>query len=124
MREYLIASRKHTQPCHRYITFWRSARAGYAWPLPWAGRYSADEAAQISDAPTDRYPEGHSYAVPADVLVPLMTKPRAGDIDGNTGPVLRNTKAHWAIIEAHAAILRTTEQRSPVESPTTIQEER
>ena len=109
MGPYLIASRKRTLKSHRYITFWRPNRCGYAWSLPWAGRYDAAEAQSLNDDPAGLYRDEHSYAVPMAALEPLMVAPRAGDIDGDVGPVLRNTKAHWAVIEAHAAALRNAE---------------
>lgn len=105
---YLLASLKRTKKGDRYITFWRPERSGYAWSIPWAGRYDLDEALLCSDLSTAIYKDTHSYAVPVSVIEPLCVAPRPGDIDGNVGPVLRNTKAHWALIEAHNDMLRAT----------------
>lgn len=46
---FVIVSTKHTIPRHKYITFWRPNRAGYCWPLSWAGHYDANEAAKITE---------------------------------------------------------------------------
>lgn len=112
MGPYLIASRKRTLKSHRYITFWRPNRCGYAWSLPWAGRYDLNEALFLNDNPEASHRDVHSYAVPVSALEPLMAAPRRGDIDGDVGPVLRNTKAHWAVIEAHAAALCIAEAKA------------
>lgn len=102
----LLASCKRTDRGHAYITLWRANRAGYAWPLPWAGGYSLTEAAAIADDDTGLYPETHTYAVPLAVVRALASAPAAGDIDGDIGPVLTNTKAHWDVIITANRIVR------------------
>lgn len=80
---FVIVSPKHTMPGHRYITFWRPNRAGYCWPLSWAGHYDADEATQITARSN-----GDSFSVPLNVALALSKPPATGDIDGDAGPVV------------------------------------
>lgn len=40
LRLYYVASLKHTEQGHSWITFWRPNNANYAWPMEWSGRYS------------------------------------------------------------------------------------
>jgi hypothetical protein len=102
----LLASFKRTHRGHAYISLWRANRAGYAWRLPWAGAYSFTEAAAIADDDASLYPEEHTYAVPLAVIRALASTPAAGDVDGDRGPVLTNTKAHWDVIIAANRIIR------------------
>lgn len=86
-----------------YVTLWRPNNANYAWPLPWAGKYTrakVDEGggyyAKVrygTKRTFDRFP------VPAAVVERLAVhSPRPGDIDGNAGPVLLNDKATRAAL--------------------------
>jgi hypothetical protein len=77
-----------------YITLWRPENAGYAYPLPWAGRYSAET---LAEAPgyywCKRYPSERvldRWPVPFSVVERLAVPPAPGRIDGDAGPVLRN----------------------------------
>lgn len=94
---YCIASIRHTRREHRYITFWRPDDKGYAWPLPWAGRYSAERVlAELS-----YYNNGErSIAVRAEAAEALGEPPQSGDVDGDVGPVVRNTAANWKALLA------------------------
>ncbi len=80
---------------HPYISLWRPNNANYAWPLPWAGRYSK----QIIDEHAAYYTrtdelKGSSFIrfpVPCSFIEALATAmPEPGLIDGNIGPVLIN----------------------------------
>ena len=86
---FVIVSAKHTMAAHKYITFWRPNRAGYCWPLSWAGHYDAIEAAKIADRS-----EGETFSVPLNVALALSQPPATGDIDGDAGPVVPRTKAN------------------------------
>lgn len=74
-------------PC---VTFWRPESAGYAYPLPWSGRYTRDE---VIPGYHDKR-EGRRlirFAVPCAVVDALGAMPPAGLIDDNSGPVVLNT---------------------------------
>lgn len=78
-----------------YVTLWRPNNAGYAYPLPWAGRYSRE---QIEGSPSYyACAEGGRYLrfpVPCGDVERMSTdKPAAYVIDGDIGPVVPNTKA-------------------------------
>lgn len=79
---YVIVSTKWTRAADPYVTFWRSARAGYCWPLDWAGRYSAAEAEDITEGSEDQ------FAVPLIVAIRHSQPPKPGLIDGDAGPVV------------------------------------
>ena len=105
MAEFFIASPKHTlsRRRHRYITFWRPDNQGYAWPLPWAGRYGEEA---VRD-PRQHYSDGEdTLAVPCEVVEAIAVAPKPGDIDGDAGPVVLNTKENWAHLRSHALIIQ------------------
>lgn len=96
--EYYIVDVRAEWKRRPYITLWRPNNANYAYPLPWAGRYSkptVDEGGEYyakrrygSPRAWDRFP------VPCDVVERLAEAwPAPGIIDGNTGPVLLNNAA-------------------------------
>lgn len=90
--EFYVISVKHTQREHAYITVWRPKAKGYAWPLSWAGKYSADEI----NTNLDYYHRGDdSLAVPCLLLDDLAVPPTKGAIDNDAGPVVLNNKANW-----------------------------
>lgn len=77
-----------------YITLWRPKNAGYAYPLPWAGQYNAE---QLAEQPAyyakRRYRHARAFdrwPVAWAVVERLAVTPAPGMIDGDTGPVLRN----------------------------------
>jgi hypothetical protein len=95
MQAYFIASVAHTQKADRYITFWRAENKGYAWPLPWSGKYS--EEAVLNEMAY--YNDGwHTIAVPVDVVERLATAPEKGTVDNDAGPVVLNTLANWDLL--------------------------
>lgn len=98
MNEVLvIVSAKHTQPGHKYVTFWRPDRKGYCWPLSWAGHYSADEAASIASGS-----DGDTFAVPLNTALAMSENPARGHIDGDAGPVVPKTRANMKALRAAA----------------------
>lgn len=108
---YVIVSPKHTRAADRYVTFWRSARAGYCWPLSWAGHYSRGQAHDIDDT----FEGADAFAVPLRVALALSTPPRKGHIDGDAGPVVRNTIKNMTALRS-ARLQPTVEgRRAPTE---------
>ena len=90
-QEYYIADMRPEWRGKPYITFWRPKDAGYAFPLPWSGRYSEETVISGGSYYTKR--EGRSlirFAVPIEVVDGLATAPRPRDIDGDAGPVVVN----------------------------------
>ena len=78
-----------------YITLWRPNNANYAYPLPWAGRYTRS---QIEEAAGYYHKKRHGhertldrYPVPCAVVERFAVAPAKGLIDGDAGPVLPNT---------------------------------
>lgn len=108
MSDFFIASPKHTLGMrhHKYITFWRPDDRGYAWPLSWSGRYSADA---VND-PKRYYSDGvDTLAVPCAVVESIAVAPKKGDIDNDAGPVVMNTKENWAYLRQHAVIVKAAQ---------------
>lgn len=101
MADFYIVSLKHTRREHAYITVWRKDNCGYAWPLSWAGKYSAQ---QVDENP-EYYHNGRStLAVPCDLLDNLAVPPEKGMVDNDAGPVILNNRTNWrCIIEFHKA---------------------
>jgi hypothetical protein len=93
--EFFIADLRPDWRRDPYVSFWRPNNAGYAYPLPWSGRYSK---ATVDERPryyayawARRY---HRFPVPCFVVERLATdKPAAHVIDGDVGPVVPNTDA-------------------------------
>jgi len=77
-----------------YVTLWRPNDAGYAYPLPWSGRYSkqaVDEGGSYYFGSEGHGRQIHRFPVPCDVVERLSTaKPAAHMIDGDVGPVVPN----------------------------------
>jgi hypothetical protein len=78
-----------------YVTLWRPDNAGYAYPLPWAGRYTR---AEIEDRPGYHYRKRDGktrtldrYPVPCEAVERHAVAPAKGLIDGDAGPVVPNT---------------------------------
>lgn len=78
-----------------YITVWRPDDAGYAFPLAWAGRYTAE---RINEHPSYYHKHRYGstrvlerYPVPCAVVELHAVAPSPGIIDGDAGPVLPNT---------------------------------
>lgn len=75
-----------------YITFWRPNNSNYAYPLVWAGDYAKADV----DAKAHYYTERQGkilkrFAVPRAIAEAISEAPERGLIDGDTGPVVRNT---------------------------------
>ncbi|WP_291365317.1 hypothetical protein [Acetobacter sp. UBA5411] len=95
----------------KYITLWRPDNAGYCWPIPWAGRYSQMQILENHEYyTTKRFSknapnfEGHAferYPVACDIVTRLVETPERGDIDGDVGPVIRNTKKNRDYLLRH-----------------------
>lgn len=85
---YVIVSARHTLPSHRYVTFWRPNRAGYCWPLSWAGHYDAIEAAKITAGS-----DGETFSVPLNIALAISQPPAHGEVDGDAGPVVPKNRA-------------------------------
>lgn len=92
---FVIVSAKHTQPRDKYITFWRPDRKGYCWPLSWAGHYSAEEVADISEGSS-----GETFSVPLNVALAMSEPPVRGHVDGDAGPVVPKTKDNMMRLRA------------------------
>jgi hypothetical protein len=99
MSDCYIVSLKWTKRDTPYITVWRPEDSGYAWPLPWAGKYSTEQVR----ANRNYYHRGDdTLAVPCEVIDALGEAPTKGMIDGNVGPVVLNNRANWNAILAGA----------------------
>ncbi|WP_176083155.1 hypothetical protein [Martelella sp. HB161492] len=77
----------------RYLTFWRPNNSNYAYPLSWAGKYTAG---QIEDGLLYyTVSNGRSlirFAVPCHIADALAEPPEPGTIDGDASPVVSNTR--------------------------------
>lgn len=104
---YVIVSLKWTLPRHRYVTFWRPDRCGYAWPLSWAGHYTEAEALSITEQGTS--PD--EFAVLLSLAMKLGIMPRAGDVDGNKGPVVKRCIANMRVLLAAKLLPAANEGR-------------
>lgn len=95
IRHFYIASLKHTRRDNAYITFWRPDNCGYAWPLPWSGKY-ADERVLLDQ---DYYNNGYdTIAVPCEMVDALAVPPVSGTVDNDAGPVVLNNRTNWKCI--------------------------
>lgn len=88
----------HARHADKYISLWRPECKGYAWPLPWAGRYPE---AVVREA-LDYYNRGESLAVPCELIESLAIAPAPGEVDGDAGPVVPATRDNWDRIRAVA----------------------
>lgn len=101
---YYIVSVNHTSRNHDYITFWRPNDRGYCYPLSWAGIYSHQQVM----ANLSYYNQGcASFAVRKEAVDALAESPAPGMIDGDAGPVIRNTGRNWQ------KLLKAAIQRPP-----------
>lgn len=90
-----IVSTKHTRSDSKFITVWRPDNNGYAWPLPWAGKYRLEDVLAEPDYYNSRR---NTIAVPTEILDAVAVQPEAGWIDGDAGPVILNNADNWALI--------------------------
>ena len=108
-RLYFIVDLRREWTGNPYITLWGPNCGGYAYPLPWAGRYTAAEIESRGDYLTcRRYLDGKGFVgvwdrfgVACDEIERHATAPDLvgqGRIDGNAGPVVRNSAAMRAYL--------------------------
>jgi hypothetical protein len=110
-----IVSTKHTRTDSKFITVWRPDNSGYAWPLPWAGKYGLDAVLAEPDYYNSRR---STIAVPCEVLDSVAVQPEAGCIDGDVGPVVLNNSDNWALILSNQiADKRATQAAKQGEQP-------
>ena len=93
---FYVVNVSHSNKEHRYISLWRPDDKGYAWPLPWAGRY---ERARIL-AELNYYNGGENIAVPCEIVEQLAVAPAPGLIDGDVGPVVPSNQECWDVLIA------------------------
>ena len=92
MTDYYVAALGVTRAEDLYICFRRPvASDGVCWPLPWAGAWSEAEVVQAAAVLNDGV---DTIAVPKDAVHALATPPPAGKIDGDVGPVVRNSASN------------------------------
>ena len=108
MTEYYVAALGPAHAQGLFISFRRSAPDdGLCWPLPWAGTWPeaavAEAAAELNDGV-------EAVAVPKEAAHALATAPPPGKIDGDAGPVVRNTAANRQalVLAARQAVSRLT----------------
>lgn len=92
MAEYYVAALGPAHAQGLFIGFRRPApNEDVCWPLPWAGLWPeadvVEAAAQLNDGI-------EAVAVPREAVHALATAPPPGKIDGDAGPVVRNTAAN------------------------------
>lgn len=92
MAEYYVAALGPAHVQGLFISFRRAEPDdGLCWPLPWAGTWPeaavAGDAAELNDGV-------EAVAVPKEAVHALATAPPPGKIDGDAGPVVRNTAAN------------------------------
>lgn len=80
-----------------YVSFWRAKNAGYAYPLPWSGRYSRQtvdgEAAYYYARKEGLHPSPDRFPVRCEIVDAMGVPPAPGIVDRNVGPVVPNTDA-------------------------------
>jgi hypothetical protein len=92
MTDYFVAALGATRPEDLYICFRRPVRSdGVCWPLPWAGAWSEAEVVRAAAELNDGV---EMVAVPRDIVHALATPPPPGKIDGDVGPVVRNSASN------------------------------
>ena len=106
MAEYYVVELGPACAEEPYVSF---RRPGYGndvcWPLPWAGLWSeaamVEAAAALNDGLT-------IVAVPSDAVHSLATQPAPGRIEGDVGPVVRNSASNRRalVLAARRAIAR------------------
>lgn len=91
---FLICDLRPDWTSRPYVTFWRPKNANYAYPLSWAGDYTEAEVMEGGSYYVT-YEDGHLIRFPVErsAVEPLAVDPAAGMIDGDAGPVIRNTSA-------------------------------
>lgn len=103
--KYLICDLRTEWDWRPYITFWRPNNANYAYPLSWAGDYTKATVDANAGYYTER--DGRSllrFAVPREVAESIAEAPEPGRIDGDTGPVVRNTGDNRRVLRKAAYV--------------------
>ncbi len=106
MADYYVADLGHSRAEDLYISFRRPDRSdGVCWPLPWAGVWPEAGVRQASEA----IDGVEAVAVPIDAVHALATEPATGRIDGDIGPVVRNSASNRRalVLAARRDIART-----------------
>lgn len=105
--QYFIVDIRNDWRKQKYITFWRPDNSNYAWPLSWAGRYDRS----VVDSQPSYYCNTNGgkslvrFPVACEIVEAMaLTEPDNGDIDGNVGPVLRNSEKVRRKLRASAYI--------------------
>ena len=106
MTEYYVAALGPAHVQGLFIGFRRPAPdEGVCWPLPWAGTWRE---AAVVEAAAELNDGVEAAAVPKDAVHALATPPPPGKIDGDAGPVVRNTAANRQalVLAARLAVAR------------------
>lgn len=98
---YVIVDVRSSFSGNPYITFWRPNDAGYAYPLSWAGDYTAEQLAENADYYMEHGSGGSMIRFPVlrSIAEKFGIKPAPGMVDGDAGPVVRNIKKNRATLE-------------------------
>ncbi len=92
MTEYYVAALGPAHVQGLFIGFRCAAPGeGLCWPLPWAGTWPE---AAVMEAAAELNDGVEAAAAPRDAVHALATPPPPGKIDGDAGPVVRNTAAN------------------------------
>ncbi len=89
---FLICDLRPEWSWRPYVTFWRPNNANYAYPLAWSGDYTAEQVMKGGSYYTTV--EGGvliRFPVLRSLVEPMAVAPERGQIDGDTGPVVRQT---------------------------------
>src|SRR3954453_21564563 len=92
MTEYYIAELGPTRARDLYISFRCAGYGGdVCWPLAWAGTWLEMDVVQAAAELNDGI---ETVAVPKEAVHALATEPAPGRINGEPGPVVRNSASN------------------------------
>lgn len=101
--QFYICDMRQKWKIKPYVTFWRPNNAGYAYPLPWAGKY---EIAFLLEDPDYYWVQGTKgydrFPILCRVVENFGVQPAPGMVDGNVGPVIPNSKEVLAALRLAA----------------------
>lgn len=104
-QSYVICDLRSEWRRRPYVTFWRPKNANYAYPLSWAGDYSKETVDEHAAYYTEtENSELVRFAVTREVALSISENPRPGDIDGDAGPVVKQTADNIRILREAAYI--------------------